>query len=130
MEIIQIVGFGLLATILITIIKGTRPDMATNVSIVAGIAIFGFLLVRIGTVFRVLTDLATASGIEWVYLKSVLKVVGVAYVAGFGAQVCRDAGEGAIAQKLELAGKVIIMVIAVPIIVAVIDVVTKLLLYR
>lgn len=129
MDIVQIVGLGLVATVLAMILKGTRPDMALLVTIITGLLIFGFVISKIGIVFSLITNLADKAGVEWVYLKTVMKVVGIAYLAGFGAQVCRDAGETAIGQKIELAGKVIIMVLSVPIIVAVVDVVSKLLSY-
>ena len=56
---------------------------------------------------------------------SVLKITGIAYIAEFGAEICRDAGEGAIAAKIEMAGKVIIIALAVPIITSLLDLVLK-----
>ena len=48
-------------------------------------------------------------------------MIGVAYLAEFGAQVCRDAGENSIAAKIEFAGKIIILIMAVPILMAVLE---------
>jgi stage III sporulation protein AD len=55
----------------------------------------------------------------------VLKITGIAYIAEFGAEVCKDAGEGSIASKIELAGKVTIIVLAVPIITSLLDLIIK-----
>lgn len=56
-----------------------------------------------------------------------LKVLAVAYIADFVAQVCKDAGEEAIGSKVELAGKIIIFYIAVPVMMSVLETLTKLL---
>ena len=61
-----------------------------------------------------------------VYMGTILKIVGVAYIADFGSQICRDAGEGALASKIEFAAKIIVLVMAVPIIVAVLQSLLKL----
>ena len=64
---------------------------------------------------------------NYMYLQTILKIIGIAYIAEFGSQVCRDAGEGAVANKIEFAAKVLIMVMAVPIIALVLDTIVRLL---
>lgn len=128
MEIFQIVGLALTATLIITLVRQARGgDTALLVSLVVGAFIFLLLLDRIGTVVRVLADLSDRAGINQFYLNTVLKIIGIAYVAEFGGQVCRDAGENAIAGKVELAAKVLIMVLAIPIIVAILETILRLL---
>ena len=68
-----------------------------------------------------LNSYAQKVNIDLVYFSTLLKIIGIAYIAEFGAEVCRDAGEGAIASKVELAGKVIIIILAVPIITSLLD---------
>jgi len=58
-------------------------------------------------------------------MSTILKIIGIAYIAEFGAEVCKDAGEGAIASKIELAGKVIIIVLAAPIITSLLDLIVE-----
>lgn len=84
------------------------------------------LIGKIGTVIEVLKRLAENSGMESIYLKTVLKIIGIAYIAEFGAQIVRDAGQESIASKIELAGKVLILVLAIPIISIIIETVMKL----
>ena len=55
----------------------------------------------------------------------VLRVIGIAYVAQFGAELCRDAGESAVASKIEFAGKIIIMTLSMPIMYKLLEVVNK-----
>ena len=75
------------------------------------------------SIFR---DLSSQANVNMVYMGTILKIVGVAYIADFGSQICRDAGEGALASKIEFAAKIIVLVMAVPIIVAVLQSLLKL----
>jgi len=127
MDIIQIVGLGLIVTILSLIIKEQKPMFAFLLAIFTGILIFLFLIGKISSVIKVLEDLATKSNINMVFLKTILKIIGVAYIAEFGAQIVRDAGQESIASKIELSGKILIMVMAIPIISVIIETVVKLL---
>ncbi len=61
------------------------------------------------------------------FLETILKIIGIAYIAEFGAQVTRDAGQDSIASKIELAGKVLIMVMAIPIITVMIETIIQIL---
>ena len=127
MEIIQIVGLGLIVTILTLIIKEQKPMFAFLLAAFTGIMIFLFLIGKISSVIGVLEDLAVKSNVNIVFLKTILKIIGVAYIAEFGAQIVRDAGQESIASKIELSGKVLIMVMAIPIITVIIETVVKLL---
>lgn len=127
MEIIQVVGLGLLATILVLVVKEQKPMFAFLISAFVGIVIFIFLIGRIESVIQVLEHLANRSGIQPIYLKTILKMIGIAYIAEFGAQIVRDAGQDGMASKIEFAGKVLIMVLAIPIISVIIETVMKLL---
>ncbi|HOB87474.1 MAG TPA: stage III sporulation protein AD [Bacillota bacterium] len=121
MDIIQIVGLGLVATLLVLVLREQRPEMAMMVSLVAGAIILLLVVDRLVAAVQVITEMAVGAGINLTYLQTLLRIVGLAYLAEFGAQVCRDAGEGNIAARIEFAAKVIILVLAVPIIVAVME---------
>ncbi|GAA4709880.1 stage III sporulation protein AD [Brevibacillus fulvus] len=127
MEIVQIVGLGLVATILALVIKEQKPLFAFLLAIACGAIIFYFLMGKISEVIRVLERLAVQANLNMVFLETILKIIGIAYIAEFGAQMTRDAGQGAIASKIELAGKVLILVMAVPIIQIIIETVLHLL---
>jgi len=114
---VQVVGLGLIAALLALILKEYRPELAMQISLAAGTIIMLLVLNRIVTAVNVITETAVAAGINLVYLQTLLRVIGIAYLAEFGSQLCRDAGEGSIATRVELAAKVIILVMAVPVIV-------------
>ncbi|MCK8825457.1 stage III sporulation protein AD [Fuchsiella alkaliacetigena] len=127
MEIIQIVGLSLVATVLILLVRENEPEIAMQLSLIVGIIIFIMMLGRIVAIVDLLRDLALSAEVDLIYLDTVLKVIGIAYIAEFGAAICRDAGEGIIAAKVEFAGKVLIMVLAIPIMLAVLESVMQLL---
>ncbi len=76
---------------------------------------------------QLLRDLANQGGVAPDYLGTVLRIVGVAYLTEFGAQVARDAGEGAVASKVELGGKVLVLTMALPILLGILQLVVHLL---
>lgn len=126
MDIMKIVAIGIVATILAVILREQKPEIAIQVSIVAGLIIFIFVITKMNSVITVLKYFATKTNIDMLYFTTILKVIAVAYITEFGAQVCKDAGESSIASKIEFGGKVIIMIMAIPILAALMDTITKL----
>lgn len=126
MEIVQIVGLGFVVTLLILIIRQQKPELAVQLGLTLATIIFLMVLSKIQVVLNVFQDLADKANISQMYLNTILKIIGIAYITEFGSQVCRDAGEGAVAGKIEFAGKIMIMVMAIPIIALVLDTITRL----
>ncbi|WP_188496809.1 stage III sporulation protein AD [Pullulanibacillus pueri] len=120
MEILQIVGIGLTATFLALILKEQKPAFAFLLVVFVGVSIFLMLIGKINEIITMLQRLAVNAHLDLVYVKTILKIIGVAYIAEFGVQIARDAGQGALASKIELAGKILILVMAIPIITAII----------
>ncbi|PWK11500.1 stage III sporulation protein AD [Tumebacillus permanentifrigoris] len=127
MDIIQIAGLGLTATMLIVVIKGKSPQIAFLLTVLVGVFIFIFLLDKIQLVISLLERLSVQAGVEMIFLQTILKIIGIAYIAEFAAQVAKDTGEGSIASKIELAGKILILVLALPIVQRVVETVLNLL---
>ncbi|WP_353095890.1 stage III sporulation protein AD [Tissierella praeacuta] len=127
MEIIKIVGIGIVATVLIVVLKGTRPEFALFISLLTGVIIFSMILGELSYVIGILNTLARRINVEFAYFSTILKIIGMAYIVEFGAQISRDAGEESIAMKIELGGKVLIMVLAIPILLALMELIIKIL---
>jgi stage III sporulation protein AD len=79
------------------------------------------ILDQVKYVFTLLSYIADQAQVEPVYFKTILKIIGIAYIAEFGAQLIRDAGLNSLASKVELAGKLFILMLAIPIVTAVIE---------
>ncbi|MFC0470996.1 stage III sporulation protein AD [Halalkalibacter kiskunsagensis] len=127
MDIIQIVGLGLIATFLALVIKEQKPLFAFMLTVFVGILIFLFLIDEIVKIIDMLEGIAEQANMNMMYLQTILKIIGIAYIAEFGSQIAKDAGQAAIASKIELAGKILILVMAIPILTAVIEMVLALL---
>jgi stage III sporulation protein AD len=123
MEILQIAGLGVAAALLAMVVRGTRPEMASLLAMAAGVLVFFLAISRLQAVVAVMDQLVQKAGIAKDYLRVLLKVVGTAYVTEFAAQTCRDAGEDSLAAKVEMGGKVLVLAMASPIIVALVELV-------
>lgn len=121
MEIVQIVIIGIISVLILAIIRETNPDIAVIISLVAGIIIFFIVIPKISNIISVLNILADKSGINNIYVVTVLKIIGIAYIAEFGSQISLDANEKNIASKIELAAKIIIIFLSLPIILALVN---------
>ncbi len=115
MDIFKVVGIGLIATATAIVLKPQKPEISMQIAILAGIIIFIFMLAKLSSVIELISTFAHKAGIEATFLKTIIKITGIAYVTEFAASICRDSGESALASKLEFAGKVIIITLAVPI---------------
>ncbi len=121
MEIAQIVGLALLTTILLMILRQEKPVMAVILSIVFSITIFILMMSKMASIISVMQELTNRVEINYFFLATVLKILGVAYLGEFAAAICQDAGEQAVARKVEFASKIIIAVMALPIMIAILE---------
>lgn len=117
----QLVGIGLTATVLVMLLRPHVPQFAFAISILAGALMLVMVINGVDKVITTLDELALAARVDQGILATVLKIIGIAYLVEFAAQIARDAREGALASKIELAGKVGIVVLAVPIVTDVIS---------
>lgn len=127
MEILQFVGIGLVVAVFAVLLRQERPELAMLLVLVFGLSIFLVILIKLGAVITVFRDLTRRAQVDELYLTTLLKILGIAYITEFGAQICRDAGEGTVASKIEMAGKVLILVLALPIFTAIMEVIVRLL---
>ena len=117
---------GLLGAFLAMLLKKENPQFALLVALMTGILLFFAIFTPLHEIFDMLRNMANTAGVSEMYFGIVLKVIGIAYLAQFGTQLCLDAGERAIASKIELAGKVLIMAVSAPVLKGLLDVVLSL----
>lgn len=121
MEIAQIVGLALVTTIMLLILRQERPVMAVLLSIVFSIVIFTVMMSKLASVLDVMGELVRRAEINHFFFSTILKILGVAYLGEFAAAICQDAGEQAVAKKVEFATTILIAVLALPIIIAILE---------
>ncbi|WP_081414966.1 stage III sporulation protein AD [Ectobacillus panaciterrae] len=118
---LQIVGLGLIATFLAAVLNQQKSSITSLFIVFVGSVMFLLLIDQIGAILDMIQRIANEANVSNVYVETLLKIIGIAYIAEFGAQVTKDAGQGAIASKIELAGKILILVMAIPILTVVIE---------
>lgn len=127
MEVVQIIGIALIALIIIVILKQYRPEFTIYVSIITGVLILVLVMDELTGVISLLQDLANKTNINSQFLGLLLKITGIAFLSEFAVSICQDAGEGAIASKIEIGSKIIIIAMSIPIISSLLEVILKIL---
>lgn len=127
MEIIKIIGIGLIALIIIVIVKQYRPEFALYVSLAAGVLILMMIIGKMGAIIDLLTTLSNKTAINNEFLILLIKITGIAFLTEFTVSICKDSGEAAIANKVDLGGKVLIISMSIPIIASLLETILKIL---
>ena len=125
MNVTQIVAFALVSTFIIVLLKHYKSEYAFLATIVAGSVILFFSFSKLEIIITLIENLINKIGIDKEFFEILLKITGIAYLIDFGANVCKDAGESAIASKVEFAGKLIIVTMSIPILTTLIETITE-----
>ena len=115
MDYLKIMAIGIIATSLLVYIRQYRGDLAVAISLGTGVIVFLLIRQELAAVVYQLSELAVRAGLNSLYL------------IGFAAQACRDANEKVLGEQIEFAGKVLVLFIAVPVMLAVLDSILELL---
>ena len=126
-EIIKIVGIGLIALVISIVLKQYRPEYTIYVSIVAGILILVFIMSKITGIINLLKSISDKTYINKQFLSILLKITVIAIITEFAVSICTDAGEKAIASKIEIGSKVIIIAMSIPIISSLLELIIEIL---
>ena len=126
-EIIKVVGIGLIALVIAIILKQYRPEYVIYISIIAGILILFFTLEKFSGIINLLKSISDKTYINKQFLEILLKITGIAIITEFAVSICSDAGEKAIASKIEIGSKVIIVTMSIPIISSLLEVIIDIL---
>lgn len=114
MEIAKLASIAITATLLIVVLKDKNPVFALLTALAATVIMAGYTVLGLGEIFSDFERLFEVGGIDASYGKIIIKVIAVAYFTEITSALCRDAGETAIAQKLDLAGRVAVLILTVP----------------
>ena len=127
MDIIKIIGIGLIALIIIIIVKQYRPEFTIYVSLVAGALILLMVMDKISGIIDLLTSLSNKTAINNEFLVLLIKITGIAFLTVFAVSICKDCGEVAIAYKVVLGGMVFFISMSIPIIASLLETILKIL---
>lgn len=127
MNIIALVAVAIVASIISVMIKKYNPEYSMLISIVAGVFILYMVISELNPAINKINNLISSSGISFEHAKVLFKALGVCFLVQFASDSCNDAGENALASKIDLAGKVIVIGLSLPLFEEVIKIVSGLL---
>lgn len=113
--LLKICAAGIIAVIIIALVKEYKPDLTVGVSLCASVMMLSFLIVTLKDGFEFIADIYGQLSYGREYFPIILKVLGIAYITEFAVALCSDAGEKSVAGKIELAGKLAIFFATIPI---------------
>ena len=127
MDIIKIIGVAFIAVIIIVILNQYRPEFAIYASIIAGVLILTLASGTLSGIIDMINSISSKTNINSEFLVILIKITGIAILTELAVSICKDSGESAIASKVDIGGKIIIISMSIPIINALIDTVVKIL---
>ena len=126
-EILKIIGIGLVALVIAIILNQYRPEFAIYVYMIAGVLILVLIMNKFTGIINLLKSISDKTYINQQFLGILLKITGIAIITEFAVSICSDAGEKAIASKIEIGSKVIIIAMSIPIISSLLELIVEIL---
>lgn len=112
MDILRMAGFSMASAVTVLLLRRMRPEMGLAAAITAGLMLLLMVLPLLSQIVEGISGIARAGGVKGGYLTQLLKVAGISLLMDFAAQTCRDAGEDGLAMKTELAGRIMLLTLA------------------
>ncbi len=119
-------GVGVVTAAILTMLRQYKPEYAVPASAAAGIVILSIMLSSIMPLINELKDMFSTAGMNSDYAQVLFKALGVCFITQLACDVCRDAGESAVAAKLEMSGKVVILLMSFPLFKKLLDITVSL----
>ena len=116
MELIKVLIIAIIISVLTVLLKQVKPEYSLICIIVGSIILIVYILSGVQTIFDYFSQIVSKTGVDKDMFSTLLKIVGVGYLIEFSASVCIDSGSSSIADKVVLAGKILIFSMSLPII--------------
>lgn len=127
MEVIKIIGIGLISLIIIMMLKQYKPEFAIYVSVLTGVLILVLVMDKLTGIINLINSVANKASINTKFIALLIKITGIAFLSEFAVSICKDSGESSIASKIELGSKIIIISMSIPIISSLLELIIKIL---
>lgn len=121
MEVLKLAAVALIGVCAVLVLKSWRPELAMAVSIGASLLIIGYGMNTVGGIAERVNSLMVQYGLDTDIIKTAGKMIGIAYIAQFSADTCRDCGESSLAGKVELTGRLMMAAAALPLVVSTVE---------
>lgn len=114
MDLIAIAGAGLVAAAAAVLLRQYKPEYAMLLSLAAAGIFFTWILTGIVPVLSTMRGMVEQTSYSMEALRILMKCLGICYLCEIAGQICKEAGQGAIASKIELAGRISVLVLCLP----------------
>ncbi len=125
--VIQVVTFSLVVMFLYLVLKESKNTVASMLLLISGIIIYIFIFPYVKEIMEFVKTMTNSSGIDVTYIQIVMKIIAISYLATFSSVLCKDVGINSIATKVEFTAKIMILLLAMPIMKNVLDSILKIL---
>lgn len=122
----MVTGVAVVAAALATVLRQRAPEYALLLSLAAGVLILSAVIHAGVPLFQEIQSLFEITGAQTQSVQILFKSLGICFVVQIACDACRDMGESAIATKVELAGKIAVLVISLPLFQRILSVVASL----
>ncbi len=124
-ELLKVIGLAFVVIVAVTVVKQTKPEFAVLVGVAGSILIFFYIIDLLEQAFGIFSYILENTGLNSELFVILLKIIGIGYLTEFSANICADSGNNAVASKILLAGKLVIFVMAIPVIKSLIDIIVS-----
>lgn len=114
--LIKVIGVGFLTVYVALILKKDRPELSSLVSVCGGILILLLIFSSLNELVQTCLDFSSKNTLTANLITPILKVIGIGYLVEFSSSLCEESGLKSISNKIILAGKVIILLVCMPLI--------------
>lgn len=121
MNMIQVGIIGVAGVLLAVQFKSQKAEYGIYISIALSLLIFFGILGHLETLIKTIQTIGTYISMDTAYIGTLLKMLGITYIAEFSSNICKDAGYQTIAGQIEIFGKLAILVLSMPILLALLD---------
>lgn len=121
MTVVTISIIGLVAVMLAVQLKEVKGEYGTYLVVSAGLLIFFYGVGKLETILETVEKVQSYIKINSVYLGTLMKMIGITYIAEFASGVCKDAGYGSVGTQIEIFGKLSILAVSMPILLALME---------
>ena len=125
--VIQVVTFSLVVMFLYLVLKESKSTVASMLLLISGIIIYIFIFPYVKEIMEFVKTMTNSSGIDVTYIQIVMKIIAISYLATFSSVLCKDVGINSIETKVEFTEKIMILLLAMPIMKNVLDSILKIL---
>lgn len=125
MSVLTIGILGIAGALLAVELKGLKGEYGIYLVAAVGLVIFFYGVTKLKTVIETIRQVQSYIRLNWMYLEVLLKMIGITYIAEFSSGICKDAGYGSLGSQIEIFGKLSVLAVSMPILLALLDTVQQ-----